>query len=864
MRHHSSWKQPSTSSENWIDESNDEDEESLQPPRRAPPPSQQENQKKVRLTDSSSTQGSSGMESSSDHSITLIDESKSTEATNRPVEVPPTVAPSRGCEAHKSAGSNGAISPGDNNLVAHPPPPTIAKKANCETNLADSSTSEGNTGHRQEATQRQRAENVGFHRRVPSPGAVRIPGVNGRATDDDSATFFVGNAPSSPDEEAGIVAEEVPPDGSTEMFRVAYNEGAADALEGNQKSDIEVLEAVSDRKKNRRNSYVFCTIIALLLFGGLGWYLSSRGDSSSKEQFEATSPPTASSNGLPPLVVSEQFPLSLCQGDCDSDVDCRNGLQCFQRNGGTDVPGCSGGRWDNSATDYCIAKTYLDPALQISSNRPLGRCEGDCDFNTDCEDGLICFQRIGNEEVPGCFGGADDSSNTDYCIKPGQFIERFGERLVGSPDDNFGAAVSLSSDGSIMAVGAVDIGSTGYVSIYKSVEESSWQLVTTIRGDNPGDRFGHTVELSGDGRTIAVGYVLDLGPDRDCIYPFHSVQIRLLEGVLEASSGERRVWKAVGNVILGNYSGTPIFDYSIGLSNDGQTLAMGQARYTGQFETMTFYQNEGDKWRLIQSPDPELRLSSTVSMSRTSENPRIAVSNPGYVRIFELSNSTWLQIGRIIWEHDLGVVAISGDGSTIALTDTTVLFPSYNDCMGVPEELVQIVRIYKYDPANDWSELGEPIIVDARITAPEVSLSNDGGAIAIGEPDHEGVGRVRLYRYFNVSNEWTLVDERINGQRPNERFGSALSLAGSGDGMTMVVGAPFPPLTLGAPGSVTSYRTRLGEKPPNVVVPTSAPTLIPVAFQNTVIWRGMSSYSEGLVIGNSISLSSDGSIVAYS
>eukprot|EP00980_Cylindrotheca_fusiformis_P021305 scaffold8211_cov117-Cylindrotheca_fusiformis.AAC.1 len=849
--------QPSASSEKWIDNI-DEPEESLQPPRRAPPPpSQLENQKKVHNADPSSTKGRSGMASSSDYSITLIDESTSTEATHRSVKLLSAEAPSRGCEAHKSAGSDEAISPGDNILVTSPPPPTIAKKANFQT----SSSSEGNTGHRQEATQRQSAENVGFHRRVPSPGAVRIPGVNGRATDDDSATFFVGNALSSPDEEAGVVAEEISLDGSMELFRVAYNVGAADALEGNQKSDIEVLEAVLERKKNGRNSYVFCTIIALLLFGGLGWYLSSRSDSSSKEQFEVTAPPTTAPNQLPPLVVSEQFPLSLCQGDCDSDVDCRNGLQCFQRNGGTDVPGCSGGRWDNSATDYCIESTYLDPALQISSNRPLGRCEGDCDFNTDCADGLICFQRFGNEEVPGCFGGADDSSNTDYCIKPGRFVERFGERLVGSPDDNFGSAVSLSSDGSIMAVGAVDIGSTGYVNIYKSVEESSWQLVTTIRGDNPGDRFGHTVELSGDGRTIAVGYVLDLGPDRDCIYPFHSVRIRLLEGVLEASTGERMVWKSIGNVVLGNFTTmSSIFDYSAGLSRDGKILAMGQARYTGQYETMTFYQNEGDKWRLIHSPDPEMRLRSTVSMSRTNDNPRIAVSNPGYVRIFELSNSTWQQLGRIIWDHDLGVVEISGDGSTVALTDTAVIFPCYEGRVNQD----QIVRIFKYDPANDWTELGEPIIVDARITAPEVSLSNDGGAIAIGEPDHEGVGRVRLYRYFNVSNEWTLVDERINGRRPNERFGSALSLAGSGDGMTMVVGAPFPPLTLGARGSVTCYRTRLGEKPPNVVVPTSAPTLIPVAFQNTAIWRGMSSYSEGLVIGSSISLSSDGSIVAYS
>ena len=42
----------------------------------------------------------------------------------------------------------------------------------------------------------------------------------------------------------------------------------------------------------------------------------------------------------------------VCQGDCDSDADCKSGLTCFQRNGLTPVPGCSG---DGAAFfDYCV------------------------------------------------------------------------------------------------------------------------------------------------------------------------------------------------------------------------------------------------------------------------------------------------------------------------------------------------------------------------------------------------------------------------------------------------------------------------------------------------------------------------------
>jgi hypothetical protein len=50
---------------------------------------------------------------------------------------------------------------------------------------------------------------------------------------------------------------------------------------------------------------------------------------------------------------------------------------------------------------------------------PLGECQGDCDGNDEeCGDGLICFHRYGGEPVPGCDGGEFDHSRTDFCISP--------------------------------------------------------------------------------------------------------------------------------------------------------------------------------------------------------------------------------------------------------------------------------------------------------------------------------------------------------------------------------------------------------------------------------------------------------------
>ena len=67
-----------------------------------------------------------------------------------------------------------------------------------------------------------------------------------------------------------------------------------------------------------------------------------------------------------------------------------------------------------------------DDSLEIVGNNgnpesafPLGKCQGDCDDDSDCQGHLKCFQRDGGEAIPGCPGGLHDKSRTDYCYDPG-------------------------------------------------------------------------------------------------------------------------------------------------------------------------------------------------------------------------------------------------------------------------------------------------------------------------------------------------------------------------------------------------------------------------------------------------------------
>jgi hypothetical protein len=118
------------------------------------------------------------------------------------------------------------------------------------------------------------------------------------------------------------------------------------------------------------------------------------------------------------------FPLNACEGDCNTDSDCKLGLKCFNRNNMEPVPGCTGDVKPLAGTDFC----YVPPASpppgtlnRVGNNGAAGllnNCEGDCDNDGECYSGLKCFQRTDNRTVPGCTGDKKQWWGTDFCYIP--------------------------------------------------------------------------------------------------------------------------------------------------------------------------------------------------------------------------------------------------------------------------------------------------------------------------------------------------------------------------------------------------------------------------------------------------------------
>ena len=90
------------------------------------------------------------------------------------------------------------------------------------------------------------------------------------------------------------------------------------------------------------------------------------------------------------------------------------------------------------------------------------------------------------------------------------FLEPFGSDIDGEvSNDESGLSVSLSADGSVVAIGAPrndgNGDNSGSVRIFQW-DDSSWnQLGNDIDGEAEGDQSGNSLSLSADGFVVAIG-----------------------------------------------------------------------------------------------------------------------------------------------------------------------------------------------------------------------------------------------------------------------------------------------------------------------------------------------------------------------
>jgi len=165
-------------------------------------------------------------------------------------------------------------------------------------------------------------------------------------------------------------------------------------------------------------------------------------------------------------------------------------------------------------------------------------------------------------------GATGNNGNTGhvrvYAYNGTSWVQRGADIDGEAANDESGFSVSLSADGSVVAIGArYNNDYTGHVRVYAyNGTSSSWvQRGTDIDGEAAYDNSGHSVSLSADGSIVAIGAIGNDGNGNN------SGHVRVYEWI--NSSWIQRVADINGEV-ASDESG-----YSVSLSADGSIVAIG-------------------------------------------------------------------------------------------------------------------------------------------------------------------------------------------------------------------------------------------------------------------------------------------------
>jgi hypothetical protein len=256
---------------------------------------------------------------------------------------------------------------------------------------------------------------------------------------------------------------------------------------------------------------------------------------------------------------------------------------------------------------------------------------------------------------------------------------QLGQDIDGeAAHDKAGISVSLSSDGNTVAVGAhLNDGipwQSGHARVYRLVGSSWTQLGQDIDAEEAQEQSGFSVSLSADGSTVAVGaWLNDDGND----LTYNSGQVRVYR--LVGSS-----WTQLGQDIEGEVA-FDLAGISVSLSSDGNTVAVGANGYgyTDNSGHARVYRLVGSSWtKLGQDIDGEAAHDKAgFSVSLSADGRTVAVgaylndgngSDSGHARVYRLVGSSWTQLGQDIdgeaANDRLGQsVSLSADGRTVAV-----------------------------------------------------------------------------------------------------------------------------------------------------------------------------------------------------
>jgi len=439
--------------------------------------------------------------------------------------------------------------------------------------------------------------------------------------------------------------------------------------------------------------------------------------------------------------------------------------------------------------------------------------------------------------------------------------------------DTFGGSVALSGDGNTLVVGAQweDSNATGIGgnqaddsamdsgAVYVFVRDGvgAWSQAAYVKASNTDafDRFGHSVALSGDGNTLAVGAYLEDGNATgiggneadDSADGSGAVYVYVRDAM--------GTWSQAAYVKALNTGADDFFGLAVALSEDGNTLAVGAVKEDSNTTGIGGSPNEsaqdaGAVYVFVRdgagvwSPQAYVKASNTgvsawfgSSVALSEDGDSLAVGS-----VYESSNATgiggdqtnsntmgagavyvFVRDGAGVWSQQAYVkasntgefdlfgysVALSGDGDTLAVgaywEDSSATGIEGNQAdEGAPES--GAVYVFVRDGAGAWSQ--EAYVKASNTGVMDyfgygVELSGDGNILAVGAYGEAstatGIGGYQASDgafasgavYVFVRDGAWSQEAYVKAPNPESSDSFGDSVALSGDGNTLAVGAKW-------------------------------------------------------------------------
>ena len=307
--------------------------------------------------------------------------------------------------------------------------------------------------------------------------------------------------------------------------------------------------------------------------------------------------------------------------------------------------------------------------------------ESGCAMSLNADGSIIAIGAHDNND------GGDEAGQVrvfQYDIGTSDWVQLGADIDGEAAGDESGFSVSLSNSGFVVAIGAHKNDDTGdkagqvRIYTYNSVSGTWTQTGTDINGERESDEFGYSVSLSADGSIVAIGARRNDGINDDSQNDI---------GLVRIYKNVAGTWTQTGTDIFGEEAGDKS-GTSVSLNDNGTIVAIGSPNNDGGGDNsgsvrIYTYDDGSSTWTQtgtnINGEFENDKSGTSVSLSAdgsivaigSNANDEFA-SNAGHTRIYENISGTWTQKGTDIdgeAKNDMsGVpVSLSANGESVAI-----------------------------------------------------------------------------------------------------------------------------------------------------------------------------------------------------